>query len=161
MAQIMPLTHTALQALKPRDKNYSVTDRDGLLLEVLTTGSMVWRYKYYFAGKREKLTIGRYPEIGLAKARELRNQAAASLATGVSPAKEKQSNKIKQKIDAARAFTFHDLAEKWFADEVAVKSKNWQYNVRNWLKLDIFQILRAWIHGASPKTTLRTSSAKS
>jgi hypothetical protein len=46
----MALTHTALQALKPKDKNYPVTDRDGLYIEVLTTGSMVWRFKYYLTG---------------------------------------------------------------------------------------------------------------
>lgn len=134
----MALTHTALQALKPKDKNYSVTDRDGLFIEVLTSGAMVWRYKYYFADKREKLTIGRYPEIGLAKARELRDEAAALVAIGKSPAKEKQSNKVKQRIEAARAFTFRDLAENWFVDDVAKKSEGWQYNVRNWLKLDIY-----------------------
>jgi hypothetical protein len=37
----MALTHTALQALKPRDKNYAVSDRDGLFIEVLTSGAMV------------------------------------------------------------------------------------------------------------------------
>jgi hypothetical protein len=43
---------------------------------------MLWRFKYYIAGKREKLTVGRYLEIGLAKARELRNQAASLVALG-------------------------------------------------------------------------------
>jgi integrase len=141
MAPFMALTRTALQALKPRDKNYSVTDRDGLFIEALTSGSMVWRYKYHFAGKREKVTLGPYPEIGLAKARTLRNEAAELLALGKSPAKEKQSNKAKQRADAVRATTFEKLAERWFADEVAPKSEGWQYNARNWLKLDIYPAL--------------------
>lgn len=134
----MALTHTALQALKPRDKAFSVTDRDGLLIEVLPSGSMVWRYKYYFAGKREKLTIGPYPEIGLANARALRDQAAATLALGKSPAKEKQADKVRRKADAARAGQFKDLAERWYADNVAHKSEGWRYSVTNWLKLDIY-----------------------
>jgi hypothetical protein len=83
----MALTHTALQALKPGDKNYAVSDRDGLFIEVRTSGAMVWRYKYRFAGKREKLTIGPYPAIGLAQARTLRNEATALLALGQSPAR--------------------------------------------------------------------------
>jgi integrase len=98
----------------------------------------VWRFKYHFADKREKLTIGRYPEIGLARARELRDEAAALLAEGRSPAKEKQANKITQRIDSARAFTFGKLAEQWFDEDISSKSENWQYNVRNWLKLDIY-----------------------
>jgi integrase len=134
----MALTHTALQALKPKDKNYPVTDRDGLYIEVLTTGSMVWRFKYYLNGKREKLTIGRYPEIGLAKARELRNEAAELVALGKSPAKAKQVDKVKIKAEAARASDFKQLAERWFADDVADKSEGWRYTVRNWLKLDIY-----------------------
>lgn len=134
----MALTHTALQALKPKEKNYSVTDRDGLFIEVLTSGSMVWRYKYYLHGKREKVTIGRYPEIGLAKARELRNEAAELVALGKSPAKAKQENKIKQRVEAARAGDFKSLAERWFADDVKHKSEGWAYTVENWLKLDVY-----------------------
>lgn len=134
----MALTHTALQALKPKDKNYSVTDRDGLLIEVLTTGSMVWRYKYHLHGKREKLTIGRYPEIGLAKARELRNEAASLVALGMSPAKTKQKQKVRQHREAARARDFKSLAERWIAAEVSYKSDGWQYAVENWLKLDVY-----------------------
>jgi integrase len=139
----MALTHTALQALKPKDKNYSVTDRDGLFIEVLISGAMVWRYKYHLHGKREKLTIGRYPEIGLAKARELRNDAAAMVALGNSPAKAKQENKTKQKIEAARAGDFKSLAERWFEDEVKPKSEGWAYTVENWLKLDLYPAVGA------------------
>lgn len=134
----MALTHTSLQALKPKNKNYAVTDRDGLFIEVLTSGSMVWRYKYHLHGKREKLTIGKYPEIGLAKARELRSQAAELVALGKSPAKAKQENKVKQKVEAARAGSFKSLTERWFADEVQPKSEGWRYTVENWLKLDIY-----------------------
>jgi integrase len=134
----MALNHTALQALKPKDKNYAVTDRDGLFIEVLSSGSMTWRFKYYLNGKREKLTIGRYPEIGLAKARELRDEAAALVALGKSPAKGKQEDKKKRRIEAARADNFEDLAERWYAADVADKSEGWGYTVRNWLKLDIY-----------------------
>jgi integrase len=134
----MALNHTALQALKPKDKAYSVTDRDGLFIDVLTTGAMVWRFKYYLNGKREKVTIGRYPEIGLAKARELRDEAARLLALGKSPAKSKQESKVKMKLEAARAATFEKLGERWFAEDVATKSEGWSYSVRNWLKSDIY-----------------------
>ena len=30
---------------KPRDKAYALTDGDGLLLEVLPSGTKTWRYK--------------------------------------------------------------------------------------------------------------------
>ena len=134
----MALTNTSLLALKPRDKNYTVTDRDGLYIEVLTSGSMVWRYKYYFNRKREKLTIGRYPAIGLAEARNQRGEAARALAVGESPAKAKQARKVAQRVEAARAHTFEDLAERWYAQNVAPLGAKWRYAVRNWLKSDIY-----------------------
>ena len=134
----MALTNTALLALKPKDKNYTVTDRDGLYIEVLTSGSMVWRYKYYFQSKREKLTIGKYPAIGLAQARTLRSEAAGLLASGSSPAKAKQTEKTAQRVEAARANTFLELSERWFADDVTPMSESWRYTVRNWLQLDIY-----------------------
>jgi integrase len=137
----MALNHTALQALKPKEKDYSVTDRDGLVIDVLATGSMIWRYRYRIDGKRRKLTIGPYPEIGLADARKKRNEAAQLVAQGIDPSKEKQAAKVKRKVEAARAFTFEKLAEKWFDADVAPMSESWQYNVRNWLKSDMYPIL--------------------
>jgi hypothetical protein len=62
----MALTHTQLQALRPGTKPFKKSDRDGLYVEVLPTGAMTWRYQYYFHGKREKVTFGRYPDLGLA-----------------------------------------------------------------------------------------------
>ncbi len=37
----MALTDTALKALKPRDRTYTITDDRGLYLEVFPTGGMV------------------------------------------------------------------------------------------------------------------------
>jgi integrase len=147
----MALTNTALLALKPREKNYTVTDRDGLYIEVLTSGSMVWRYKYYFLRKREKLTIGKYPAIGLADARKLRDAAAKTLEAGVSPAKAKQAGKVAQRIEAGRAHSFEELAERWFSDDVMPMSEKWRYTVRNWLELDILPA----IGGKDPRRLVR------
>lgn len=138
---IMSLHHTQLRALRPKDKPYKVTDRDGLYVDVLPSGVMTWRFQYYLHGKREKVTIGRYPDIGLADARKMRDEAAALLAVGQSPAKTKQATKAAARMEAAQSTTFKDLSERWFAEEVAFKSANWQYSVQNWLKLDILPAL--------------------
>ena len=37
----MPLTDTAIKALKPKAKRYTVTDEKGLVLEVFPTGGML------------------------------------------------------------------------------------------------------------------------
>ncbi|WP_377702137.1 tyrosine-type recombinase/integrase [Pseudoduganella sp. UC29_71] len=137
----MALNHTQLRALKPAEKPYKATDRDGLYLDVLPSGVMTWRFQYHLNARREKVTFGRYPEIGLADARRMREEAAALVAIGQSPAKIKQADKTAARIEAAQASTFKELSERWFADEVAFKSENWKYSVQNWLNLDILPAL--------------------
>lgn len=42
----MPLSDTTIRTAKPKDKLYRLTDANGLCLEVTTTGSKLWRYRY-------------------------------------------------------------------------------------------------------------------
>ncbi|MFV8669549.1 Arm DNA-binding domain-containing protein, partial [Ralstonia pseudosolanacearum] len=71
--QAVPLTDTKIKALKPKDERYRVSDTGGLLLEVMPSGSKIWRYRYQLHGVRQApLTIGPYPEISLATARKQR-----------------------------------------------------------------------------------------
>ena len=46
----MPLTDTAIKALKPRASRYTVTDEKGLVLEVYPTGGMLWHFRYRLNG---------------------------------------------------------------------------------------------------------------
>src|SRR5215471_19250120 len=63
------LTNTALMALKPQGRIYTVLDERGLYVEVFPTGGVVWRYRYRLNGKAEKLTLGKYPALTLKNAR--------------------------------------------------------------------------------------------
>ncbi|KGP02763.1 integrase [Alcaligenes faecalis] len=108
----MALTDTALKALKPRDKTYTVTDDRGLHVEVFPTGGIVWRYRYRLNGKYEKLTLGKYPALTLRNARLKRDEAAQQVAMGESPAKKKQLEKVAGAEDA----TVADFAERFFKD---------------------------------------------
>ena len=108
----MALTDTALKALKPRDKTYTVTDDRGLYVEVFLTGGVVWRYRYRLNGKYEKLTLGKYPALTLKNARLKRDEAAHQVAMGESPAKKKQQEKVAGAEDA----TVADFAERFFKD---------------------------------------------
>ncbi|WP_068635683.1 tyrosine-type recombinase/integrase [Thauera butanivorans] len=108
----MALTDTALKALKPKDKTYTVTDDRGLYVEVFPTGGVVWRYRYWLNGKYEKLTLGKYPALTLKNARLKRDEAAHQVAMGESPAKKKQQEKVAGAEDA----TVADFAERFFKD---------------------------------------------
>lgn len=116
----MALTDTALKALKPRDKTYTVTDDRGLYVEVFPTGGVVWRYRYRLNGKYEKLTLGKYPALTLKNARLKRDEAAHQVAMGESPAKKKQQ----EKVAGAEDTTVADFAERFFKDIQSRDRKN-------------------------------------
>jgi integrase len=111
----LALTDPALKALKPKDKPYTVADERGLYVEVFPTGGIVWRYRYRVAGKREKLTLGKYPALTLKNARVKRDEAAQAAAMDKSPARQKQL----AKQAAADATTVAEFGERFFREIVA------------------------------------------
>lgn len=74
----MPLTDTAIRALKPKATRYSGTDERGLVLEVFPTGGMLWHYRYRLNGKQERVTLGRYPALSLKPALSSASRPATS-----------------------------------------------------------------------------------
>lgn len=102
---LMPLSDTAIRALKPRDKDYRVADEKGLYLLVTPAGGRLWRLKYRnAAGTEKKLAFGAYPDVSLKAARELRDNARKLLAAGVDPAEKKKQDRHAAKISAANSF---------------------------------------------------------
>ena len=111
----MPLTDTAIKALKPRPSRYTVSDEKGLVLEVFPTGGMLWHYRYRLNGKQERVTLGRYPALSLKLARGQRDERATQVALGQSPAQQKQL----AKVAAADATTVAEFGERFFREIVA------------------------------------------
>ncbi|MGC4125501.1 Arm DNA-binding domain-containing protein, partial [Enterobacter sp.] len=62
----MALTARQIETAKPRDKDYKLTDGQGLYLLVKKSGAKYWNLKYRFVGKEKKLSIGVYPIVTLA-----------------------------------------------------------------------------------------------
>lgn len=108
------LTDTALKNLKPRERLYKVSDRDGMYATVSPVGLVTFRYDYRLNGRRETLTLGRYGAdgISLAKARERCLEARRAVAEGRSPAQAKQREK--RRISEAK--TFGEFTVRWAAE---------------------------------------------
>src|ERR1035437_7724891 len=86
----MALTDTQIKALKPRASRYLVSDGRGLSLDILPSAVTTWTYRYRRNGKQLKVTLGRYPDLSLKAARAKRDDLAAQVAQGKSPAEEKK-----------------------------------------------------------------------
>ena len=103
----MALTDKEIQALKPREKRYKVTDGDGLYLLVNPAGGKYWYMKYYLGGRPQEVVFGAYPAVSLRLAREKRLDARQHLARGLNPRLEKK------KMRHAASVLFERLAEEW------------------------------------------------
>lgn len=86
----MPLTDIKVKTAKPMDKAYKLADGGGMYLLVKPNGSKYWRLKYRFVGKEKMLSIGVYPDVSLADARQKRDEARKILAAGGDPGEVKK-----------------------------------------------------------------------
>jgi len=100
----MPLTDVAIRNAKPRPKPYKLGDSLGLFLLVQPAGGKLWRLKYRVDGKEKKLSIGSYPEVGLAEARRRRDDARELLAIGKDPSRERKRKKVQAQVQAETTF---------------------------------------------------------
>ena len=105
------LTNAALKALKPKEKLYKVTDRDGMYVLVTPNGTLSFRLDYRLNGRRETVVFGKYGPTGLslARAREKCIDAKRAISEGRSPAIEKQ----REKRRLLEAKSFGEFGEKW------------------------------------------------
>jgi integrase len=108
----MSLTATAINAAKPRERPYKLTDGLGLYLQVMPTGGRLWRMNYRFAGQQRTLSFGSYPEVSLAKAREKRAAAREALADGLDPIEVKKARIREAKAKSEE--TFKAIGEEWY-----------------------------------------------
>ena len=87
----MPLTELQCRnaSCLPEKKLQRFTDRDGLYLEVTPAGTKSWRLKCYIHGREQRLTLGRFPALGLATARRQAGVMRDSIKAGDDPREKK------------------------------------------------------------------------
>lgn len=68
----MSLNHSKIRNLKSLSKPVKFSDSHGLYLLVNPGGSRIWYLKYRFNGKESRVSLGAYPLVSLAEARQQR-----------------------------------------------------------------------------------------
>jgi hypothetical protein len=115
----MKLTYPLLLNAKPKARRYKLSDRDSLYLLVSITGTKTWRFDYRLDGKACTYTLGRFPDLSLHDAREMRSNAAKLVGAGIHPrAHERQ---LQQQTIAHHKNTLWPVCEEWLNDNRA----NW------------------------------------
>jgi integrase len=108
----MLLTLTKIQNTKPAKRPIRLFDGRGLYLEVAPAGSRWWRFKYRFAGKEKRISLGVYPDVGLKQARDKREAARKQVAEGVDPSEARKQ--ARQTLIDSTVNTVEAIAREWF-----------------------------------------------
>lgn len=105
------LTDAVIKRAAATDKPYKLTDGEGLYLYVSTAGGKSWRLQYRRDGKQQTATLGRYPDVTLAQARQKRVDARAVIADGDKPAVRIKTGTTLKQASAAYWGGRHDVSE--------------------------------------------------
>ncbi|MBX9405979.1 tyrosine-type recombinase/integrase [Pseudomonas baetica] len=113
-AQATRLSDVKIKAAKPKEKDYILTDGNGLQMRVRINGSKLWNFNYIqpVTKKRINMGLGTFPEVSLAQARKRTMEARELVAQGLDPKEKRDAERHAKK--AATEHTFENISAAWF-----------------------------------------------
>ncbi|EOZ1386918.1 TPA: tyrosine-type recombinase/integrase [Enterobacter hormaechei] len=133
----MPLTNVEIKNAQPRDKEYVMSDGLGLVVLVKPSGAKLWRYRYSLNNKKQKLSLGSYPEISLAQARVRAADARARVAQGISPVTERREKREASKV----INSFEGVCLEWQSTRKATWSEVYADDTKRLFERNVFPLL--------------------
>ena len=137
------LTELSIKQAKTKEKQYKLTDGEGMYLRVYPNGSKYWQLQYWFDGKQKILSFGVWPNISLKEARDKRFAAKKLIKEGIDPNDEKKerlevqsSEREKEKI--RKISTFQIVAHEWFSRQSTQWTERHSIGVLSSLKMNVF-----------------------
>lgn len=115
----MSLNSSKIRNIKRTEKIQRLYDEKGLYLEITPRGNMWWRLKYRFNNKEKRISLGVYPDVSLAKARDKRDDARKLLADGIDPSEHRKAMKHARQERTANSLEI--VFREWYAKH----SPNW------------------------------------
>ncbi|QCI98850.1 tyrosine-type recombinase/integrase [Agrobacterium larrymoorei] len=169
----MKLTDIQVKNAKADSKSRKLSDGRGLYLFISVAGGKSWRFDYDFFGKRKTLTIGAYPQVGLADARRLLEEAKNKLSEGLDPSLAKKRDQLAAAATAGNTFgviadEFIDKLKrdkraeptitknKWMLNELAKKLR--QYPITQITAKDVLAVLTSIEKSGRVESALATRS---
>jgi len=126
MARHLIKSDAEIRSIKPATTKLRLSDGGGLsLLLFVKGGSHGWRMQYTHATKKNSLSLGTYPDVGLAMARKRAQAIREQLAEGIDPSEARKSAKAHQALELEAeqraadglpaADSFEAIAREWYA----------------------------------------------
>uniref|UniRef100_D5X4J3 Integrase family protein n=1 Tax=Thiomonas intermedia (strain K12) TaxID=75379 RepID=D5X4J3_THIK1 len=122
------LTDAALRRAKPTDKLQRLRDGDGLYLLLRPDGKRWWRFDYRYGGKDKTLSVGVYPDVTLARARQRADEIRQQLLDGIDPSIARKA-KVTGVVAGEVSDSFEIIAREWHAGRAPTLSGNTSKNI--------------------------------
>lgn len=136
----VPLTDRQIRNAKPQATAYRLYDGDGLYLEVSTSGSKLWKFRYQPPERGEtRISFGTYPEIPLVEARQRRQEARAMLAHGCEPGEARKAAEKARSKEAS--LTFKKIAKEWHTAMLRRWQPGTAHDIWHRLGMDILPVI--------------------
>ena len=123
-----------LKNLKSEKTWYEKTEASGLGIRVMPSGSKSWIFRYTLHGKRQKMTLGKYPAISLKQARDLLLKAQELKEQGINPIEHQKQEKSRE------IYTVEKLFTDWY-NAYIVKNRKRPLDVKKQIDADIIPLL--------------------
>ncbi|ERH66626.1 integrase [Pantoea dispersa EGD-AAK13] len=133
-----PLTNNEILKAKPQEKDFTLHDGDGLFLLIKTSGKKLWRFRYQRpnSSNRTNLSLGSYPALTLAVARQMRDQYLSMLAQRIDPQKQQEEVSEQRQIELDSIFSV--VAGRWFKLKSKSVTEDYAKDIWRSLEKDIF-----------------------
>lgn len=131
----MSLTEIKVKAAKTKEKNYKLSDSEGLYVLVHTNGSKYWRLKFRFIGKEKVYSIGKYPQVSLAEAREERFRIKQIIKEGHNPNESKKTIILERQLKTNNSF--ESVANDWHTKNINKWTLRHGKKLKTWIEKDI------------------------
>ena len=112
----MSLTDVMCKKAQPQEKQYRLSDTNGLSLRIDPNGKKYWSIRYTENGQRKSKALGVYPELSLKRAREIALDLRYNL-----------KNMVEAEVMQPH---FQEVAEDWFNNQKETWSSKHISNVR-------------------------------
>jgi integrase len=130
----MKFIDSYLKNLKSEKNWYEKTEASGLGIRVMPSGSKSWIYRYTLNGKRQKMTLGKYPAASLKQARDLLLKAQELKEQGINPIEHQKQEKSRE------IYTVEKLFTDWYHAYI-VKNRKRPLDVKKQIDADIIPLL--------------------
>lgn len=130
------LCKSVVNEAKANNKPIKKADRNGLYLHAQPNGSAYWRYKYRMFGKEKLFTLGVYPMVSLAEARDKHFEAYKLVSEKIDPQEVRKAKDKKARADHEN--TFQLMAEEWYELNKAAWEPSYANTVKRRMENDLY-----------------------